>query len=69
MGTIVSALGCYLSVQIDTPTGATIVVTFGMVLVLMFFLHLLVHHRSNGQLAGAHAAHRELEQEGVPPKP
>src|ERR1700694_4979331 len=43
MGTLVSALGCYLSVQLDTPTGATIVVTFGGVLVVMFLLHLVVH--------------------------
>jgi len=28
MGTLVSALGCYLSVQLDTPTGATIVVSW-----------------------------------------
>src|SRR5262249_17296112 len=56
MGTIVSALGCYLSVQLDTPTGATIVVTFGVVLVLMFFLHLIVHHGRDNQLAGSHAA-------------
>src|SRR2546426_10924580 len=48
MGTLVSALGCYLSVQIDTPTGATIVVTFGAVLVAMFLLHLIVHHGRNG---------------------
>jgi len=60
MGTLVSALGCYLSVQLDTPTGATIVVTFGGVLVLMFFLHLLVHHRRSSDLAGAHAAQQEL---------
>jgi zinc/manganese transport system permease protein len=60
MGTLVSALGCYLSVQLDTPTGATIVVTFGGVLVLMFFLHLVVHHRRSTDLAGAQAAHREL---------
>jgi len=65
MGTVVSALGCYLSVQLDTPTGATIVVTFGSVLVLMFLLHLVVHHRRNSGLAGAHAAQRELEHEGV----
>jgi ABC-type Mn2+/Zn2+ transport system permease subunit len=43
MGTLVSALGCYLSVVMDTPTGATIVVTFGAILVLMFFVHLIVH--------------------------
>src|SRR5712672_2178244 len=60
MGTLVSALGCYLSVQLDTPTGATIVVTFGGVLVLMFFLHLLVHHGRATHLAGAQAAQREL---------
>jgi len=60
MGTLVSALGCYLSVQLDTPTGATIVVTFGGVLVLMFFLHLLVHHGRATDLVGAQAAQREL---------
>jgi zinc/manganese transport system permease protein len=35
MGTIVSALGVYLSLIIDLPTGATIVCTFGFVLVVM----------------------------------
>ena len=65
MGTLVSALGCYLSVQLDTPTGATIVVTFGGVLVVMFLLHLLLHHRQGAELAGARAAQRELSQEGV----
>ena len=35
MGTLVSALGCYLSVWADLPTGATIVCTFGGVLLLM----------------------------------
>jgi zinc/manganese transport system permease protein len=44
MGTIVSALGVYLSVLLDTPTGATIVCTFGGVLVLMFLFHLLFFH-------------------------
>jgi len=65
MGTLVSALGCYLSVQLDTPTGATIVVTFGGVLVVMFLLHLVVHHGRSTELAGSHAAQRELSQEGV----
>jgi zinc/manganese transport system permease protein len=61
MGTLVSALGCYLSVQIDTPTGATIVVTFGAVLVAMFLLHLIVHHgRYANPLAEAHAAQGEV---------
>jgi zinc/manganese transport system permease protein len=35
MGTIVSALGVWLSLQLDLPTGATIVCTFGLVLILM----------------------------------
>ncbi len=35
MGTIVSALGIYLSVHLDLPTGATMVCTFGLVLILM----------------------------------
>lgn len=35
MGTLVSALGVYLSLMIDLPTGATIVCTFGLVLIIM----------------------------------
>src|SRR5512133_796786 len=35
MGTLVSALGVYLSLLLDLPTGATIICTFGLVLVLM----------------------------------
>jgi zinc/manganese transport system permease protein len=35
MGTVVSALGVYLSLQLDLPTGATIVCTFGLVLIIM----------------------------------
>jgi len=35
MGTIVSAVGVYLSLKLDFPTGATIVCTFGIALVLM----------------------------------
>src|ERR1700730_5333676 len=65
MGTLVSALGCYLSVQLDTPTGATIVVTFGGVLVVMFLLHLVLHHRKETELVGARSAHRELPHEGL----
>ncbi len=45
MGTLVSALGCYLSVYLDLPTGATIVCTFGGILLLMFLVHLLLQHR------------------------
>ena len=35
MGTLVSLLGIYLSLQLDLPTGATIVFTFGGVLLIM----------------------------------
>jgi zinc/manganese transport system permease protein len=42
MGTLVSALGCWFSVQFDTPTGATIVCTFGAVLVCMAAVKSLV---------------------------
>src|SRR5262245_45910360 len=35
MGTVVSALGVYLSLKLDLPTGATIVCTFGLVLAIM----------------------------------
>jgi zinc/manganese transport system permease protein len=66
MGTLVSALGCYLSVQLDTPTGATIVVTFGGILILMFLMHLVVHHRNSNALAGARSAQAELPREGLP---
>ena len=53
MGTLVSALGVYFSVLGDLPTGATIVCTFGGVLVLMFFVHLLFFHgRQAHALAG-----------------
>jgi zinc/manganese transport system permease protein len=38
MGTVVSVLGVYLSLKIDLPTGATIVCTFGIVLLLMGLL-------------------------------
>src|SRR5712691_9019341 len=54
MGTLVSALGVYFSVELDLPTGATIVCTFGAVLVVMFLIHLLFFHgRSAHPLEGA----------------
>ena len=59
MGTLVSALGVFLSVKMDTPTGATIVCTFGAVLVAMFLIHLIVYHghaeESEHELKGAGA--------------
>jgi zinc/manganese transport system permease protein len=42
MGTVVSALGVYLSLRLDLPTGAAMVCTFGLVLVLMAIVRLLV---------------------------
>jgi len=46
MGTLVSALGVYLSLQIDLPTGATIVCTFAIVLIAMALLRGVI--RRNG---------------------
>jgi zinc/manganese transport system permease protein len=46
MGTVVSALGVYLSLMLDLPTGATIVCTFGLVLVLMAIVRVLIPRKS-----------------------
>jgi zinc/manganese transport system permease protein len=46
MGTVVSALGVWLSLQVDLPTGATIVCTFGLVLVLMALVRPLFKRRA-----------------------
>jgi len=46
MGTLVSAFGVYLSVLLDLPTGATIVCTFGAILLLMFLLRQILAERS-----------------------
>jgi zinc/manganese transport system permease protein len=46
MGTLVSALGVYLSLKIDLPTGATIVCTFALVLIAMAALRGLVRRRT-----------------------
>jgi zinc/manganese transport system permease protein len=46
MGTIVSALGVYLSLVLDLPTGATIVCTFGIVLALMAAVRPLIRRAS-----------------------
>src|SRR3954452_8598748 len=42
MGTVVSALGVYLSLMLDLPTGATIVCTFGLVLIVMALVKPLI---------------------------
>jgi zinc/manganese transport system permease protein len=46
MGTIVSALGIYLSVKLDLPTGATMVCTFGLVLIVMAAVRPLLFRRA-----------------------
>ena len=49
MGTIVSAIGVYLSLVLDLPTGATIVCTFGIVLAIMAVVRPLIRPtRENG---------------------
>ena len=54
MGTLVSAMGVCFSVWLDLPTGATIVCTFGAVLVVMFFIYLLFFRGPKAQtLSGA----------------
>src|SRR5260370_30519383 len=61
MGTLVSALGCLLSVWGDLPTGATIVVSFGGVPILMFLVHLIVHHGAARELKAATSAEHEVK--------
>src|SRR5256884_3263204 len=42
MGTVVSALGVYASLVLDLPTGATIVCTFGIALIIMALVRPLI---------------------------
>jgi zinc/manganese transport system permease protein len=51
MGTLVSALGVYLSLQLDLPTGATIVCTFGLVLIIMAAVRPLIQHSGTREVA------------------
>ena len=63
MGTLVSGLGVYFSVALDTPTGATIVCTFGVVLILMFLIHLMFFHgRDAHALEGATSVENPKER-------
>ena len=63
MGTLVSALGVYFSVLLDLPTGATIVCTFGAVLVCMFLIHLIFFHGHQAHpLEGAAAVENPKER-------
>ena len=58
MGTLVSALGVYLSLKIDLPTGATIVCTFALVLIAMALIKLLLGRRMAARaMAPAPSAH------------
>ena len=62
MGTLVSALGVYFSVQLDLPTGAAIVCTFGAVLIVMFLVHALFFYRRSARaLEGATLAESSKE--------
>src|SRR5512142_3001201 len=62
MGTLVSAFGVYLSVYLDTPTGATIVCTFGGILLLMYLVHVIID-----KVRGRTHAHRNLGVEEAQP--
>jgi ABC-type Mn2+/Zn2+ transport system permease subunit len=46
MGTIVSAAGVYLSLKLDLPTGATIVCTFGLALIIMAIVRPLIQRNA-----------------------
>ena len=46
MGTIVSALGAFLSLKLDLPTGATIVCAFGLGLIIMAAMRPLIQRNA-----------------------
>jgi zinc/manganese transport system permease protein len=52
MGAVVSALGVYLSLVLDLPTGATIVCTFGIVLTLMAAVRPLLIRKPSREVVG-----------------
>src|SRR5438309_7197308 len=58
MGTVVSALGVYLSLELDLPTGATIVCTFGLVLIIMAAVRPLIQRNAPRELHQADYADR-----------
>src|SRR5436853_1261687 len=66
MGTLVSALGVYFSVALDLPTGATIVCTFGAVLIAMFFVHLLFFQGHKSSAPGGASSVPEPKDTLVP---
>ena len=66
MGTLVSALGVYFSVLLDLPTGATIVCTFGAVLVVMFLVHLVFFHGKDARALAAAASVENPKERALP---
>jgi len=62
MGTVVSALGVYLSLVLDLPTGATIVCTFGVALALMAALRPLIRPASMRRNGAPYAEPAEYER-------
>src|SRR5713101_4108724 len=62
MGTIVSALGVYLSLKLDLPTGATIVCTFGLVLIIMTIVRPLIQRKAPRDLHQVDYADRAHSQ-------
>ena len=50
MGTVVSAIGVYMSLKLDLPTGATIVCTFGLGLIIMALVRPLIQPQSSGYM-------------------
>ena len=58
MGTVVSGLGVWLSLQLDLPTGATIVCTFGLALAVMAIVRALMPRRAahTAGVVGTHGA-------------
>src|SRR5262250_3041723 len=50
MGTVVSALGVYLSLRLDLPTGGTIACTFGLVLIILAAVRPLIQRTAPGDV-------------------
>ena len=67
MGTLVSALGVYLSLKIDLPTGATIVCTFALVLIAMASVRGVIRRRASRQaLQDLQQLQTETKPEAIP---
>jgi zinc/manganese transport system permease protein len=62
MGTVVSAVGVYLSLVFDLPTGATIVCTFGIALVVMAAVRPLIAGIANPGTAKVRSSGRDTDQ-------